>query len=191
MDTSILIFAGSLRKDSYNKCLARHTDRILKELGYTTTLVDISEYDIPLYNQDIEDQGFPEDVTRLQSLWSEHSAFIIVSPEYNASIPGVLKNILDWMSRPNPNLPSDASCFKGKVAGILATSPGRLGGLRGLRPLRELLSYLGTIVLPGDRGFPNANTMFASDTSLEAETEQILQALLSQWGTQMNKWSKE
>ena len=191
MTPSILILAGSLRTGSYNKRLARHTHRILKDLGYHTTLIDISDFDIPLYDQDVEDQGFPEDVTRLQKLWTQHSGYIIVSPEYNASIPGVLKNILDWMSRPNPQLAAGDSCFQGKVAGIMATSPGRLGGLRGLRPLRELLSYLGTIVLPGERGFPNAAEIFPSDTELDSETEQALQSLLSGWGKHLDQWSKE
>ena len=190
MTDSILIFAGSLRKDSYNKRLARHSARILEELGYSVTLVDISEYDIPLYNQDVEAQGFPIDVTRLQSLWIHHPAYIIVSPEYNASIPGVLKNILDWMSRPNPDLPTGTSCFKGKFAGIMATSPGRLGGIRGLRPLRELLSYLGTIVLPGDRGFGEANTVFALDTELDAVTEETIRGVVSGWGESIQKWKE-
>lgn len=191
MKPSILILAGSLRTGSYNKRLARHTHRILGDLGYEATLIDLSDFEIPLYNQDVEDHGFPEDVTRLQKLWTQHSGYIIVSPEYNASIPGVLKNILDWMSRPNPELPYGVSCFTGKVAGIMATSPGRLGGVRGLRPLRELLSYLGTIVLPGDRGFPDATNTFTSDTELDSETEQTLRTLVSGWGSQMSQWTKE
>lgn len=188
MSGAILVLAGSLRKGSYNKCLARHTARILQEQGFSVTLIDISEYDIPLYNQDVEDEGFPADVTRLQSLWAAHQSYIIVSPEYNASIPGVLKNILDWMSRPNPHLPEGTSCYRGKLAGILATSPGRLGGLRGLRHLREVLSGLGTIVLPGDRAFPEGNTVFSEDDSLDTDTEHTLRRTIEAWADTMDKW---
>ena len=92
------------------------------------------------------------------------------------------------MSRPNPALPQGASCFKGKLAGIMATSPGRLGGLRGLRHVREILSTLGTIVLPGDRAFGSASQILPVDGDIDPVTEETLRNLLLEWTDSMQKW---
>jgi NAD(P)H-dependent FMN reductase len=138
--------------------------------------VEISDYDIPLYNQDEEDIHFPADVTKLQTLFCEHDLVIFVSPEYNSSIPGVFKNLIDWLSRPNEELKTPV--FTGKVAGMLASSPGRLGGSRVLRHLRDVLSHLGMIVLPGERAFAQIDTAIQTGELQGSDKEQLEQALM-------------
>jgi NAD(P)H-dependent FMN reductase len=180
-----LVIPGSLRQSAYSKSLAALVSKILEECDSFSTVVDLSMYDIPLYNQDLEDtQGFPEGVTRLQTECIEHDLIIFVSPEYNGSIPGVLKNTIDWLSRTNPVLAG--SVLQGKVTGLLASSPGRLGGVRVLRHLRDVLSHVGMIVLPGDRAFAHIDTTLNQYT-LEFSERHQLEPVVKQWVTLTQK----
>ena len=88
----------------------------------------------------------------------EHDGFLISAPEYNSSISGVLKNTLDWASRPSPG-----ECFAGKVVTLMSASPGALGGLRGLVTVRSMLSNIGVLVLPGQVAVPKAHEAFGPD----------------------------
>ena len=90
---SLLIFAGSTRQQSFNRKLAHATAAIARDAGATVTLLELSDFDIPLYNADLEAQGTPADVIRLKEILSQHPAWIICTPEYNASYPALLKNI--------------------------------------------------------------------------------------------------
>ncbi|MEN8837050.1 MAG: NAD(P)H-dependent oxidoreductase [Celeribacter marinus] len=100
--TKLLMFAGSARKASTNKQLAALAARTAKEAGAEVTLIDLADFDMPIYNGNIEaDTGLPENAKRLKQLFVEHDGFFIASPEYNSSISAVLKNALDWISRPH------------------------------------------------------------------------------------------
>jgi NAD(P)H-dependent FMN reductase len=101
----------------------------------------------------------------------EHDGFLISAPEYNSSISAVLKNAIDWVSRPRPNEPSGVA-FRGKVAGLLAASPGNLGGVRSLLTVRQVLNTLGVLVLPTQFGLARANEAFAEDGSLKDPAHQ-------------------
>ena len=162
MSTSprILAFAGSLRSDSFNKKLVRFAARAAEKKGADVTVIDLGELDLPIYDQDLEDKGgLPEGATKLKKLMKEHDALMIASPEYNSSLSAALKNAIDWASRPaGDSTPLEA--FNGKVAGIMAASPGALGGLRGLFHLRSILSNINVIVLPQMHAIPKAGDVF-------------------------------
>ncbi|MGI9034906.1 MAG: NADPH-dependent FMN reductase [Pyrinomonadaceae bacterium] len=138
----ILAFAGSLRERSYNKRVLKVAALGAKKAGAEVTYVDLKDYPMPLYNADLQDaQGFPPIATAFQKLLLEHDGLLIASPEYNASLPGVLKNVIDWTSRANGDLKL-AECYKGKIAAIATASPGAFGGIRCLAHLRDVLTIL-------------------------------------------------
>jgi len=145
----ILAFAGSLRQGSFNKKLIKIAAKGAEEAGAEVTYIDIRDFALPIYDGDIEQkEGIPENAMALKKLMWAHEGFMISSPEYNSSISGALKNIIDWTSRPATPQEVYLSCFIDKVAVLMSTSPGALGGLRGLVHLRSILENIYTIVLP-------------------------------------------
>jgi chromate reductase len=129
----ILGISGSLRKGSYNSMALRAAQK-LAPAGTTIDIADIST--IPLYNDDVRTAGEPEAVTALKAQVRAADAVLIATPEYNFSIPGVLKNTLDWLSRP-PEPPVD-----GKVVAIMGASPGPVGTARVQYDLRKVLVFM-------------------------------------------------
>src|SRR5262245_61507584 len=94
-ETKILAFAGSTRKDSYNKKLVKEAAQIARKCGANVTVVDLKDYPIPLYDGDLEkDEGMPENAKRIRKMMIESDAILIASPEYNGSLPAVLKNVI-------------------------------------------------------------------------------------------------
>lgn len=136
---SILGISGSLRAQSWNTKLLTAAASLLPP-DATLTTFDLAE--VPLYNEDLRAQGYPSAVTALRAAVAAADAVLLVTPEYNYSIPGVLKNALDWASRP-PSPP-----FGGKVAATLGASTGLHGAVRAQNHLKEVLRGLGCIVLP-------------------------------------------
>ncbi|HRX86143.1 MAG TPA: NAD(P)H-dependent oxidoreductase [Phycisphaerae bacterium] len=160
MAVKILAFAGSLRKDSYNKKLVKVAVEGARAAGAEVTYIDLADFDLPLYNQDIEDAGgIPEQALKLKRIFFEHQGLLISCPEYNSSISGALKNAIDWVTRPEPDEPPLRD-IRGKVAALLAASPGALGGLRGLVTVRSILGNIRVVVLPEQRAVPKANEAF-------------------------------
>lgn len=148
MTVKILAFDGSGRKESMNRKLLNHVIAHAKEHGASVTQINLHDYNIPIYNGDLESgEGIPAPVTELKKLFMEHDALLIATPEYNGSFSPLLKNVLDWVSRPVPGTPG-LSEFKGKVAGLLSAAPGKLGGLRGIYQLNTVLFGVGVTVLP-------------------------------------------
>jgi NAD(P)H-dependent FMN reductase len=158
----ILAFAGSARLDSYNKRLVKIAGRGAEQAGAEVTFLDLLALPMPLFNEDLEaEEGLPDTARQFKALLKGHQGFLIASPEYNGSISGLLKNAIDWASRPDPdNIASAADCFRNKVVVLMATSPGGLGGLRGLVHVRSILTNLGAIVLPEQRAIPHASQAF-------------------------------
>ena len=131
MHQQLLVFAGSTRQQSLNRKLAHATAAIAREAGARVTTLELSDFDIPMYNADLEAQGTPADVLRLKQVLHDHPAWIICSPEYNGSYTALLKNTIDWASSPvkgNPDWQDGGKSFRGKVVGMLSASPGALGG---------------------------------------------------------------
>jgi NAD(P)H-dependent FMN reductase len=162
----ILAFAGSLRTDSWNKKLVKIAIAGARAAGAEVDTVDLREYALPLYDGDLEAREFPETVKRLKKVFIAHDGLLISSPEYNSSIPGVLKNAIDWLSRPLPDEPRLA-CFMGKTASIMAASPGALGGIRMIPTLRSILLEIGTTVLPDYVCVGKAHEAFTPEGALK------------------------
>lgn len=185
--TKILFFAGSARKDSINKKLAQLAAEKAKSRGVTATFVDLADYVMPLYDGDLEAaESLPENAIKLKELFQNHDGFFIASPEYNSSFSPMLKNTLDWISRPHVENEPSLFAFKGKVAALSATSPGMLGGLRGLVPLRMMLGNIGVFVTPtqaaigqGFDAFDNAGALKqdAQDGMLNATIDEMISAV--------------
>lgn len=145
----ILAFAGSTRKESWNKKLLKEAAEVAHGAGAEVTIIDLADYPLPLYDGDLEvAQGVPENAKKLQKLFAEHDGFMIASPDYNGSYSGVLKNMVDWVSRKDKENDPPLEPFKGKVAAIMSASPGALGGIRGLEKLHDLLDDLKVMVIP-------------------------------------------
>ena len=145
----LLFFAGSARKESMNKKLAKLAADMAQEAGAQVTHIDLKDFEMPLYDGDVEAQnGIPENAKKLKQLFVEHDGFFIASPEYNSSMPPLLKNTLDWISRPHEENEASLIAFNGKIAALGAVSPGGLGGLRGLVSLRMMLGNIGVTVVP-------------------------------------------
>ena len=162
----ILAFAGSARRDSYNKKLVRVAAEAARAAGAEVTLLDLRDLPLPLYDRDLESaEGLPPNARKLKDLFLAHTGLLISSPEYNSSVSGLLKNAIDWVSRAAPG-EKPLECFQGKVAGLLAASPGQLGGLRGLVTLRSILGNIGVLVLPTQVALPKAEEAFLPDGAL-------------------------
>ena len=143
-----LFFAGSARKASTNKQLAALAARIAKTKGADVTFIDLKDFEMPLYDGDLEAvASLPEAARRLKQLFIEHDGIFIASPEYNSSISPLLKNALDWISRPHMQDERHLAAYVGKVVAIGSVAPGALGGLRGLVPLRMMLGNIAVLSL--------------------------------------------
>jgi len=143
-----------------------------KKAGAEVIYVDLKDYPLAVYDGDVEaEQGIPENARKLKELMMQCQGFLIASPEYNSSISGALKNAIDWASRQAPD-EGPLACYKGKVAGIMAASPGALGGLRGLVTVRSILENIGVIVVPDQVAVAQASAAFKEDGSLQDEKKQ-------------------
>ncbi len=164
----ILAFAGSMRKDSFNKKLVKVAAEAARAAGAEVTVIDLKDFVLPVYDGDLESaSGLPENAKKLKKLFLEHQGLLISSPEYNASIPGGLKNMIDWVSRTESKEEKPLACFEKKTAAILSASPGALGGMRGLVPLRALLGNIGVLVLPGQLCVGKAHEAFDEKGALK------------------------
>lgn len=144
----ILAFSGSGRKGSYNHSIVKCAAEGAKAQGAEVTVIDMSEFDMPIFNEDLEaSEGMPEKAQAFKDLLMAHDGFLIASPEYNSGYSALLKNAIDWASRMQEG-EKPLQAFKNKAAVIMAASPGGLGGIRGLVPLRMLLGNISMIVLP-------------------------------------------
>jgi NAD(P)H-dependent FMN reductase len=180
----VLVFAGSTRIGSWNRKLAHVVAAMARESGAEVTHIELADFDVPLYNADLEARGTPADVMRLKQLTYEHPAWIICTPEYNASYPALLKNTLDWISSPvksDPVWNDDFRSSRGKVVGVLSASPGALGGLRSQSHLVPLLFNLHCWICPKVFALSRAADAFDADGQLSSEhAKKNVQAVIDQ-----------
>lgn len=173
MKPKILVFAGSLRTNSTNKKLARIAMKGAEKAGALVTYIDLKDFPLPVYDGDIEEkEGLPENALKLKELIGQSDGWIIASPEYNSSISGALKNVIDWVSRQATPQEVYLSCFIDKAALLLSASPSALGGLRGLVHLRAILQNVFTFVLARQKTIPNALEAFDDQGNLKNEKDQ-------------------
>jgi chromate reductase len=153
-----LVFPASSRADSLNGRLARLAASTIEANGGTVDLRSMGDFETPTYNADVQDaDGFPPGSDRLRECIQTNDAFVICSPEYNASMPGALKNSIDWVSRFRPQP------FNEKHALVLSASPSMVGGNRGLWSLRVPLEHLGVRVYPDMFSLAKAHQAFDGD----------------------------
>ena len=162
----ILAFSGSIRKDSFNKQLAKIAMHCAEQNGAEVTFVDLHDYQMPLYCGDLhEEEGIPENAIAFKALMKSHNGFLIASPEYNGSLTGILKNTIDWATIRHGE-EERMACFSGKIAGLMCAAPG-IGGSHGLHHLRSVLSRLGTFVLPTHIAVTNCHAHLQGNNSIE------------------------
>lgn len=186
----ILAFAGSARRDSLNKKLARAATERARRAGLDVTWIDLRDYPMPLYDGDLEaEQGIPENARKLRALLDEHQGLIVVSPEYNSFITPLMKNTLDWISRRDGDI-DGLSSYRNKVALVMSASPGGFGGMRSLALIRQLLSHLGVTVLPDQLALPRAHEAFDDSGALKDEQMQKrLDGMVQRLATVLRNWS--
>jgi chromate reductase len=140
--TAITI-CGSLRTDSINEPLRRHMSAKLHEAGVVVTDLDLRNFEMPIFNQDIEDAGeTPEAAKRLAEMFRGHDIVLIISPEYNGGITPLIANVVSWVSREKPNP------FKHAIFGIGGVSDGKYATIFSLSHIRDSLSKVGALVVP-------------------------------------------
>mgnify|MGYP001140635802 CR=1 FL=1 len=146
--TKLLAFSGSLRKQSYNQSIVIAAAEGARKAGAEVTVVHLNDYLAPMFNEDDEAaNGMPKTARALKELMLAADGFLIATTEYNSGYSAALKNAIDWASRKEEG-ESPLQAFKGKTATLMAASPGGLGGIRALVPLRMLLGNIGMYVHP-------------------------------------------
>ncbi|HMW62434.1 MAG TPA: NAD(P)H-dependent oxidoreductase [Accumulibacter sp.] len=172
----LLAFAGSGRKDSLNRRLLAAAVAIAQAQGAEVTVLDLQADTLPLYDGDLEDAGLPARVIELKHLFAAHDGFLVASPEYNSFFTPLLKNTIDWLSRPAPAGVPEA--LSGRTAAIFGASPGALGGIRGLPYLRLLLSRLGVLVSPNELAVGNASQVIGNGKLDDPKLQQALAGVI-------------
>lgn len=170
-ETKVLAFAGSTREGSINKKLIQNAAEIAKQFHANVTVIDLKDFAMPFYDGDLEtNEGMPAKAKQLRQLMIDSNVIIIASPEYNGSLPGVLKNALDWASRSEEGNGS-RDAYKGKKFILLATSPGNSGGSRGLVHLKSIIENVGGTVAPDVFTLPNGYQAFDAQGHLNDPTK--------------------
>lgn len=156
----LLAFSGSSRSGSLNTQLVQAAASVATSQGAQVEVLDLRSLDLPLYDADLEAaEGLPAGAVALKEKMGAAGGFLIACPEYNGSITPALKNAVDWASR-RADGEAPLAAFDGKVAGLLAASPGGLGGIRGLTHVRTLLAGIGVWVAPTTVSLPAAHEAF-------------------------------
>jgi chromate reductase, NAD(P)H dehydrogenase (quinone) len=164
----IIIFPGSQRKQSLNRRLAVHIASLLAQ-GFHTELLEADTVDLPLFNQDLENDSLViDEVKRIYERFRNADGLVVVSPEYNGSVSPYLKNTVDWVSR-LPRIGAEQGYinpFHGKPILLASATPGQSGGVLGLQSARNVFSYLGGLILAEQITLPYAIEAWEEDGSL-------------------------
>ncbi|MEP4888923.1 MAG: NAD(P)H-dependent oxidoreductase [Aliiglaciecola sp.] len=180
--THIVAFSGSLRESSYNTAAIKAASELLPE-NTTLELLDISE--LPLYNQELDGEQTPKAVLDLAQKVANADAILFATPEYNYSVPGVLKNAIDWLSRQQPQP------FAGKPAALMSASMSMLGGARAQYHLRQIMIYLDVhLINKPEVMIASAHDKFDENGKLTDQSTRDfigkLMAALVSWRVQLN-----
>lgn len=162
--STFLTFAGSLREDSHNRRLLDLEIKIAESAGAEIKHIDLNDFELPLYNQEIQDNdGFPDAANKLKEHLESVDGFILAQPEYNYGTPGHLKNAFDWLSRYRPQP------FRGLHGFLSSASPSQVGGNRGLWSTVQPMLLLGVHVYPNLFSLASAHEAFSDDGTLADE----------------------
>lgn len=152
-----LTLCGSLRKDSYNEILRRHVSLKLREAGVAVEDIDLADYPMPIFNEDLEADATPEAASVLAQKFAAADIVVFISPEYNSGVTALTKNTIDWISRQKHGQ------WRHAVFGIGAVSSGKYGGVVGIQHLRDTLSKLGALLAPTLLGVGPAEGAFDAE----------------------------
>lgn len=176
----ILCLSGSLRSASFNTRLLHVAHEVIDTRGaHGAPVAADTLRALPLMDQDLESSdGLPTAAQELKKAFAGADGILLACPEYNGSITPLLKNVIDWVSRPDEALPA-ARCFGGKPVALISASPGGLGGLRGLRHVREIIGNLGALMVPKQFALGSAGDAFDEAGALhDARKQQALDAVI-------------
>jgi chromate reductase, NAD(P)H dehydrogenase (quinone) len=170
MTPRILVFAGSNRAGAYSGKLADAAAKGLLRLEAEVTRISLIDYPLPLMDEDLErEQGIPEYALKLARLFATHDGLYIATPEYNGSIPPLLKNVIDWVSRVSRDGDRPLKPFAAKVAAIGSSSTGNFAGIRAIGHLRAILAHVGIQVVSEQCSVSNAQSAFDESGNLRDE----------------------
>jgi chromate reductase len=170
MTPRILVLAGSNRAGAFSGKVADAAVKTLALGGVLTTRILLADYPIPLMDEDLErEKGIPQNAQKLAALFHEHHAIVFATPEYNGSIPPLLKNVIDWVSRVSRVDGRAVSPYSGKPVAICSSSSGHFAGIRAANHLRAILSHVGCEVIAPQCSVPNAASAFGEDGELSAQ----------------------
>lgn len=161
MTPKILVFAGSTRSGAYSGKTADAAQKELALQGAQVTRISLADYPLPFMDQDLEaEQGIPENAVKLARLFIAHDGILIATPEYNGSLPPLLKNAIDWISRVREDGGKKLRPLPGKVVAICSSSNGHFAGIRSASHLRQILSHIQMEVISPQLSVPNAGEAF-------------------------------
>lgn len=167
---SVLVFAGSTRKNAYSGQLANAAVQELTRQGAEVTYISLKDYPLPIMDQDLEaEEGIPENAYKLARLFAAHQGLLLASPEYNSSIPPLLKNTLDWVSRISEDGGKVFQPTAHLTVALCSSSPGGFGGMRGLYHLRSVMMMLNTQIISEQCSVAHAHQAFNEDGTLRDE----------------------
>lgn len=174
MTPRILVFAGSIRSGAFSGQTADVAQKTLALQGAEVTRISLADYPLPIMDQDLEkEQGVPENAQKLGAMIAAQDGLLIASPEYNASIPPLLKNTIDWVSRIRRDANGNTLApFAGKVAGLCSSSDGNFAGIRGLYHLRAVLMNCQVEVITPQCSVARAGDAFDDQGNLKDERAQ-------------------
>lgn len=180
--TTALTLSGSIRKGSHNRVLQAHVGRKLEAAGVAVTEIDLGDFPMPIFNEDLEPDQVPEAAEKLAEMWRSHDIVFIASPEYNGGLTPLLVNTITWLSRQKP------SPFRHAVFGIGGVSSGKYGTIWGLSHLRESLTKVGALVVPTLLGIGPAEEAFDANGD---PTEAAIQRKVDQLVTELTHFRRE
>ena len=178
----ILVIPGSLRSGSHNVKLAMVVAHEIAQAGVDVTRISLGDYPLPIYDGDLQAKsGVPKNAVNLKRMMGAHHGVVIVTPEYNSSIPSLVKNTIDWITRVQDPHESRGQVFREKPFAIAAASEGRLGGTRALAALRLILSACHATVVPNQLALSFADQAYDDMDRLKKEADiEALKALVMQ-----------
>ena len=170
MSPKVLRFAGSVRTRAYSGRTADCAHKELALQGAEVTRISLADYPLPIMDQDLEmEKGIPDNAMKLARLIAGHDAVLICTPEYNGSIPPLVKNTIDWVSRVHRDNGRPLKPYPGKVAAICSSSDGHFAGIRSASHLRAVLAHIGMEVIAPQVSVPNGETAFDEDGNFREE----------------------
>jgi NAD(P)H-dependent FMN reductase len=166
----ILLFAGSIRTGAFSGKVADAAHKELASQGADVTRISLSDYPLPIMDQDLErEKGVPENALKLARLFAAHDAVLICTPEHNGSMPALVKNTIDWVSRVHRDNGRPLDPYHGKVAGICSSSEGHFAGIRSANHLRAVLSHIGMELISPQVSVPHGGDAFDENGDFREE----------------------